>query len=233
LTLFSTINALGTQFEQMIVMKGTPNARIHAEITKYDDINTIHTCQEKAWCDSEILKEWHAKVWTPIAESRPGPKLLIADSYPVHCEARVLLSSHNTWVLFIHPGLTFNLQPLDAGYFKILKDELRKLWIRDYSIAMKTEKEKRARISGQLKEIWPKMNAKNLSVFWNKASLIYPDFEISFVQNHPFRNPFIDHRLYDSREDTLMTIEQDSESVKVLDHEDTKMTIEQNQEISE
>jgi len=66
---------------------------------------------------------------------------------------------------------------------------------------------------------------KNLLVFWPKASLIYLDFEVNFVQTHPNRNPFIDPRLYNSNEENLVTYNESS--IKVFEHEDIRMTIEQ------
>ena len=226
LTLFSTINAAGSLFKQLIVLKGTPNARIHSEVRGYDDENTIHTCQENAWCSNDVLEEWHRKIWTPIAQAIPGPKLLLVDSYPLHVDALPLLSDHQTTVLLIPSGLTFNLQPLDSGFFKLLKDELRKVWIRDWATNTPSERERRETISAQLREIWHTMNEKDLTIFWQKASLVYPRWDVEFEQRRRFQQMFEDSSFYESRDNTQMAIEQDHNQV-AIGQDDTQMTIEQ------
>lgn len=208
LTLFSTISAAGSLKKQLIVMKGKPNARIHVEIRHYNDVHTIHTCQENAWCSKDVLEEWHSKVWAPIAQAIQGPKLLLVDAYPLHVDALALLSKHETTVLLIPSGLTFNLQPLDNGFFKLLKDELRKLWIRDWSTDVLTEQDRRRIISSQVKEVWPIMEKKDLRIFWEKASLTYPYWEMDHRRNLA-RDMFDNSSLFESRENTQMTIEQD------------------------
>jgi len=205
-TLFSTINAVGDLFKQLIVFKGTPNARVHAEVRGYDDTNTIHTCQINSWTDTDVLAEWHEKVWTPIAQSIEGPKLLIMDLYPLHRDAFPMLSQYETTVLYIPAGLTFNLQPLDSGFFKVLKDELKKLWIRDWEINTPTERHKRFLISSQLKELWTTMKNKRLSVYWDQSCLSYPYFEVFAARNRA--NHVENSSFLDFTDDTRMTIEQ-------------------------
>ena len=64
--LFSLINATGTLFLQLAVLNGTtPESR---EVRDYDDENTLHSCQENAWCSQQILEGWHARIWRPIDE---------------------------------------------------------------------------------------------------------------------------------------------------------------------
>jgi len=190
----------------MIVMKGVRDARIHTEIKDYDDENTIHTCQENAWCSLDVLKEWHSQVWTPIAEAHPGPKLLLLDSYPLHKDVLTLFSSNQTTVLLIPAGLTFALQPLDSGFFKVLKDELKRMWVLD-RLSQGTEKEKRLYISGKLKDAWRTMAEKDLRTFWAKAGLSYPHAEVEAYERNFWRDILNDSSLNES---TRMDIEVDN-----------------------
>jgi hypothetical protein len=220
LTLFSTFNAVGRLYKQMAVIKGTPNARIHHEIKGYDDTNTVHTCQANAWSDLDVLREWHSKIWCPIAQSIQGTKLLILDSYPLHVDLTSLFSKHDTYVLFIPPGLTFSLQPLDAGFFKAYKDELKKLWVKDRDL-VETEQDKRRSISTMIRNTWVLMAQKDLSIYWQKAGLTYPYEDVEYRRRNRQRyilydSNFFDSSFFDSRENSQMTIE-----------ENTQMTLEE------
>ena len=102
LILFSLLNAIGTLFPQLAVLKGAPAGRVHEEVREYDDEDehTIHTVQRNAWCSKLALQEWHQRIWRPIAEGREGSKLLVVDSYPLHVNATQMLSRCDTTVLF-------------------------------------------------------------------------------------------------------------------------------------
>ncbi len=89
--------------------------------------------------------------------------------------------------MYIPAGLTWKLQPLDLGYHKLLKDELKKLWLRDQALATPSEKQQRECVSKTLKEIFFIMNEKNNHVFWDKAGLVYP-YEDIWAQNRNQRD---------------------------------------------
>ena len=184
LTLFSLLNATGTLFPQLAVLKGAPEGRVHEEVREYDDEDehTIHTVQRNAWCSELALQEWHQRIWRPIAEGREGSKLLVVDSYPLHVDATQMLSWYDTTVLFVPTGLTFSLQPLDCGFFKVLKDELKKLWIRDFDFKLQHERDRRAQITEQVKECWHIMAKKDLSVYWERSQLLYPFDDVEYLQ---------------------------------------------------
>ena len=61
-----------------------------------------------------------------IAETTSRPKLLKLDTYPLHEDFKDKFAEDDTYVLFILKGLTWSLQPLDCGFFKVLEDYLKK-----------------------------------------------------------------------------------------------------------
>ena len=114
------------------------------------------------------------------------PKLLIVDSYPLHTDAVHLLSQYNTRVLFIPPGLTYSLQPLDCGFFKVLKDELSKLWVKDRDFDPRNKGDKRSNISTKIRDCWYSLSERNLSVYWEESGLRYPLEDVEYVQRHSY-----------------------------------------------
>jgi uncharacterized protein (UPF0305 family) len=183
LTLFSLLSASGDLYAQLLVYKGIKDAAIKREVEEYDDWFSRHTTQENGWCDIEVLEEWLLNVWWPLVGSDPRPKILIIDSYPLHQDIADLFRAFNTYVLFIPPGFTWVLQPLDLGFHKLLKDELKKQWVSDQGLFKGKEKDKRQIISRNLKEAWLKMADFDNKVFWEKAGLKHPSEEVEFEAN--------------------------------------------------
>ena len=124
--------------------------------------------------------EWTIKIWHNTARVRPGPKLLLLDSYPLHKEFQHLLSEHDTHVLYVPAGLTFALQPLDQGFFKTFKDHLRRNWIENQGRGPTSEKEKRLKISTDIKTVWLKLADYDHTGYWRKARLGYPLEDVEF-----------------------------------------------------
>lgn len=183
LTLFSLINAKGEIFPQLFVFKGTRDGRIHQELQEYNDYYFRFTAQENAWTDRENLLEWIFTIWKPLVSPVQGAKLLLIDAYPLHKEVLSKFMAHNIYVLLIPKGLTWALQPLDAGYFKVYKDELKKLWLHNQGKCYATEKDKRRAIIQDLVEVTDIMNGKDNSVYWRKQGLDYESNMIQIPQN--------------------------------------------------
>ena len=116
---------------------------------------------------------WHFK-----ASRLEGPKLLIIDSYPLHKDLENLFSKYDTHVMYVPPGLTWALQPLDCGFFKVLKDELKKLWISQQYTVFQNEAEKRKALSESLQSVLELQYDNRNVAFWEKAGLLYPQNEI-------------------------------------------------------
>ena len=182
ITLFSLMNALGELFPQLVVYKGTRDAIIKTEVEYYDDLTTFHTTQENAWCDGFVLIEWLYKFWHPMVRHIDGPKLLILDSYPLHEEFAAKFAENNTHVLFVPKGLTWSLQPLDCGHFKVFKDHLKRKWVERQNAVFLSEQEKRAALSTLLKETYEIMGNNDNTVFWKKAGLEPPHVYINRME---------------------------------------------------
>lgn len=63
---------------------------------------------------------------------------------------------------------------MDAGFHKLLKDQLKRIWARTQNRNNLTEKQKRQRIIEILKETHERMSMNDNSVFWKKAGLECP-----------------------------------------------------------
>ena len=79
--------------------------------------------------------------------------------------------------------MTFTLQPLDQGFHKVLKDELKKIWVASQGQGSETEKEKRKALALAVKDVWLTMTDKDNKVYWGKAGLEYPDEDVIFRRN--------------------------------------------------
>ena len=126
-------------------------------------------------------------IWKPLARYTQGCKLLLLDSYPLHKEMLRHFIDNNIYVLFIPTGLTWALQPLDGGYFKVYKDELKKIWSHNQGTHYETEKDRRRAIIEDLKVVTNLMADKDNSVYWRKQGLDYETNMIEIPQNI-FRN---------------------------------------------
>ena len=116
-----------------------------------------------------------------IANLKLGPKLIIIDSYPLHRQIEALLSSYQTYVLYVPEGMTWALQPLDLGYHKSFKDVLRTKWVSNQGRRqLQHENEKRAYLAKELKEVWFEMADRDHTVYWEKAGLYYPEEDVAF-----------------------------------------------------
>ena len=201
ITTLSLLNAEGGLFPQMLVFKGVRDQRVHEEVAQYDEWFQLHTVQENSWTDAYVLLEWNVRVWSHIARETDGHKLLILDSYPLHENLEEFLSEYDTHVLYVPKGMTWSLQPLDCGFFKIFKEEIQKDWVlnqqyKEYA----NESEKRRTIVTILKDVFEKLYDKSHIAFWAKAGLLYPEDRIRAIEEGAQR---------DATQDTAMTIEEE------------------------
>jgi hypothetical protein len=68
---------------------------------------------------------------------REGPLIVILDAYAAH-RSREVREIAETWeiqLVFIPPGCTNRLQPLDRRVFGVLKSHARQLWRKQYRVS--------------------------------------------------------------------------------------------------
>ena len=176
ITVISLINAAGELFPQMLIFKGVREKYVHAEVSTYDDLSTMHTVQENAWTDADVLIEWDVRLWSHITSERDGHKLLILDAYPLHKNMEMFLSRNDTHILYVPKGMTWSLQPLDCGFFKVFKDKIRNDWLMNQQYKeYPDESAKREALSTILKSIFYELLDQSHTAYWEKAGLSYPE----------------------------------------------------------
>ena len=143
-TILSLVSYSGVKYQQFVIFKGAPGARIDNSVKRSNDETTFFSVQNNAWTDREQLQIWLQKIWWPIARARPEPKLLLLDSYPLHTEIKSDLEKYNTHVLFIPKGLTWRLQPLDCIFHKEYKKYAREFFNNHQSLIISQEDERRS-----------------------------------------------------------------------------------------
>ena len=81
--------------------------------------------QENAWTNATIMKDWYETIWKPYVESHELGKeyLLLHDNLKAHKDEVYLasLAESNTIAWFLPPNMTESAQPLDQGFFAVLK----------------------------------------------------------------------------------------------------------------
>nr|XP_002740528.1 PREDICTED: pogo transposable element with ZNF domain-like [Saccoglossus kowalevskii] len=122
LTVILTVLANGTVLPPMIIFKGV--RKLNLNVPK----DMVVEVQKKGWCDTELMKIWHRRIWLPYTKGRQS--LIIFDSFRGHLKDSVTnqLQSNQTYRAVIPGGCTSKLQPLDVLINKPFKEYLRKEW---------------------------------------------------------------------------------------------------------
>ena len=89
-----------------------------------------YRCQEKAWFDEQVMVDWVDEILTPYVANVPRGivPIILLDDFTVHKTGRVvgMIQRLGVEVEFIPPGCTGMVQPVDVGYNKSLKANVRK-----------------------------------------------------------------------------------------------------------
>ena len=92
-----------------------------------DDLH--YACQDKAWFDEATMLVWVRDVLGPYVAGAPRMivPILFLDSFKVHMKASVVnaIQALGVEVIFIPPGCTSIVQPVDVGYNKSFKSKMR------------------------------------------------------------------------------------------------------------
>ena len=112
-----------------VVRLGVSNGHIATRElpTLPDDLN--YACQSKAWFDEQTMLVWIRDVLAPYVATAHHEivPILLLDSFRVHMKASVVnaIQTLGVEVIFIPPGCTSVVQPIDVGYNKSFKCKMR------------------------------------------------------------------------------------------------------------
>jgi transposase len=128
-----TITASGHELTPLLVFKGTPNGRIAKKEFKSFPKKILYACQENAWMDEKVMLFWVEKILKPYVLLAPFGvvPILFLDSYRCHMMQSVVgaIEKLGVEVEHIPGGCTYLCQPVDVGYNKPLKGNIRRQWI--------------------------------------------------------------------------------------------------------
>jgi len=130
----------------------------------------IYTATKSGWFDSFAFADWFERVMLHHARQLPGKKVMVGDNLSSHLSPPVISQCRENEIEFVclPANSTDKMQPLDVGYFSVMKNDWRKL-LRAYrkrdpaaKLLMKTE--------------FPRM-LKELLDMMDPAALLPPAFE--------------------------------------------------------
>lgn len=111
--------------KRLIIFRGKGKRITFREKVRYD--RRVHVAfQENAWCDEPTMDMWVRQLWKPACS---GNMLLILDVHKAQKTDAILdlLDRSNTTPVYIPPGTTSLIQPLDVTFNKPFKSEVEKL----------------------------------------------------------------------------------------------------------
>lgn len=131
-TVAVSITASGIILPSVVVFKGAKNGRIAQNEFGLYPPGHFYACQKNAWMDERVMLFWAEKVLKPHVESAPEHviPLLILDSYRCHMMSSVVQAIQEMGVEVTHipGGCTSLCQPVDVGFNKPFKTNVRQDW---------------------------------------------------------------------------------------------------------
>ena len=87
------------------------------------------TASKSGWITTEIFTKWFKEVFIPETNRKPKPILLTMDNHISHTSVELLDIAKEAGVdlLYLPPHSSHFLQPLDVGYFNLLKQNMGSL----------------------------------------------------------------------------------------------------------
>lgn len=131
-TVAVTITASGRILPAVVVFKGKRNGRIATDEFGTYPNEHFYACQKNAWMDEIVMSQWVENVLAPYVAQAPEHviPLLILDSYRCHMMASVVQQIQELGVEVAHipGGCTSLCQPVDVGFNKPFKTNIRREW---------------------------------------------------------------------------------------------------------
>jgi hypothetical protein len=163
ITVIAAIDAAGSKLPLTIIGKGkTP--RCLAALNLPAAVWTATSIS--GWTNSEVMCRYFELLRVHLDPD--GPLVLVLDTYSAHrAEAvRAAAAIWNIELLFIPPGCTDRLQPLDRKVFGVLKGYARQLWRQQYHVSH-GGKTTRAKMASNLIEAWDRFAPHVIESAWS------------------------------------------------------------------
>jgi hypothetical protein len=154
ITVIATVDAAGNQLPLTIIGKGKTR-RCLAALHLPPEVWT--SVPQSRWTNSDVMCSYFS-LWRTHVYAE-GPLVLMLGTYPVH-RTQIVRTTAEQWgieLLFIPPGCTDRLQPLDRKIFGVLKGYARQLWRQQYH-ATHGGKTTRSRMASNLMEAWDRIS---------------------------------------------------------------------------
>ena len=149
----------------MLIFRGKGKRITFHEKLRYDR-RVYVAFQENAWCDEPTMNVWVQQLWKPACS---GDMLLTLDVHRAQKTDAILesLDSCNTFPIFVPPGTTSLVQPLDVTFNKPFKAEVDKLAnehmqqnLESYVRGEINASERRILFTKWVGEAWERLSAK-------------------------------------------------------------------------
>ena len=159
-TVIASISASGEKWPMMLIGKGKTRRCLHNyQLT--DDIWT--SLSESGWTRESVMFDYLDKVHDKIS----GPCCLILDTYRAHRTPAVRKKADlKIELLFVPPGCTDAVQPLDVKVFGVFKSYARMLW-REHYHANPSAKVTRAVLAQHIAKAWQMVGEMVVQSAWS------------------------------------------------------------------
>jgi hypothetical protein len=163
-TVIGAINAAGEKLPLTVIGKGK-TLRCLAAYDLKDDVWKSHS--ESGWTTSNVMCGYFAQLRQKLFPDA-DPVLVILDTYAAHrsAEVREVAALWGIDLVFIPPGCTDRLQPLDRKVFGVLKSYARQQWPRHYHATF-GQKIKRSEIAQNLVHAWSRISDQTIENAWD------------------------------------------------------------------
>jgi hypothetical protein len=162
-TVIAAVDAAGEKLPLTMIGRGKTSRCL----ARYHLPASVHQiASESGWTTSEVMCDYFGYLRHDLY--REGPLVVILDTYSAHRaqDVRAVAQAYEIDLVFIPPGCTDRLQPLDRRVFGVLKSFARQLWRRRYH---ETEGAKTSRsvIAQNLVDSWERITPEIIDSGWN------------------------------------------------------------------
>lgn len=162
-TAIAAVDANGGKLPLTVIGKGKTD-RCLAGYHLPPEVRT--SISQSGWTTTDVMCGYFERLRRDLFPE--GPLILILDTYSAH-RAQVVREVAHLWeiqLVFIPPGCTDTLQPLDRRVFGVLKAYARQLWRQQYH-ASHAQKTTREQMAINLCEAWRRITEGLIQTAWS------------------------------------------------------------------